>query len=284
MIASAASYADYTRRMHVGLFVPCYIDQLYPDVAMATLELLEAAGATVTFPPEQTCCGQPMANTGCWDDARPLALRFVEIFEPFDYVVCPSGSCTSMVRHHFEELLADDAAMMARLEALKPKVLDLVEFVTDVVPYEKIAPNLSPAPSLPHRVGLHQSCHGLRELRLGPSSERMDRGVAKDGGKLAALLRQVNGVELIDLSRPDECCGFGGTFAINEEAVSVMMGRDRLADHDRNGSEVIVAGDMSCLMHMEGLIRREKRPLKVMHIAQVLAGRPLPTEASLQET
>ena len=266
--------------MKIGLFVPCYIDQLYPDVAMATLELLEATGAVVEFPPEQTCCGQPMANTGVWDEARPLARTFVEIFSPYDHIVCPSGSCTSMVRNHFHELLDGDEPHLRQFAEVKPRTLDLAEFLTDVVPYAEIAPKLNAR--FAHRVGLHQSCHGLRELRLGPSSERMDTQ-DKDGGKIAALLRQVPGVEMVTLSRPDECCGFGGTFAIQEEAVSVMMGRDRLADHDRNGSEVIVAGDMSCLMHMEGLIRREKQPLKVMHLAQVLVGRPLPTEASLQE-
>ena len=281
--------------MRIGLFVPCYIDQLYPDVAMATLELLEASGAEVVFPPEQTCCGQPMANSGCWDDARPIVRRFVDIFEPangetFDYVVCPSGSCTSMVRHHFSELLVDettaDAALQSRLDALQRRTLDLAEFLTRVVPYATIAETFAQRHGpirFPHRIGLHQSCHGLRELRLGPSSERMDRGVERDGGTLGQLLRQVDGVELVELSRTDECCGFGGTFAVNEEAVSVMMGRDRLADHDKAGSTVIVAGDMSCLMHLEGLIRRERQPVKVMHLAQVLTGRPLPEQTSLQE-
>ena len=272
--------------MRVALFVPCYIDQLYPDVGMATLELLEAAGCEVVFPEGQTCCGQPMANTGCWDEARPIARRFVDLFTgdeggPFDYVVCPSGSCTSMVRSHYHELLADDGEALQTLAALKPKVLDLVEFLTDVKPYEGFGDAIQAR--FPHTIGVHQSCHGLRELRLGPSSERMDDGVPKDGGKVAHLLRQVDGIEIVDLSRPDECCGFGGTFSVTEEAVSVMMGRDRIADHQRNGSAVIVAGDMSCLMHMEGLIRREGHPQKVMHLAQVLAGRPLPQDTSLQE-
>lgn len=249
--------------MRVGLFIPCYIDQFYPDVGLATLEVLERQGMEVEFPEAQTCCGQPMANTGCTDDARPLARRFADIFESYEYVVAPSGSCVAMVRHHYGEYFSASDAERRRLAALQSKTFELCEFLLDVLHVERIEGEF------PYRVGLHQSCHGLRELRMGSCSER----VVESFSKPAKLLSSINGVELADLSRPDECCGFGGTFAVSEEAVSCMMGLDRVADHEQAGTQVLTAADMSCLMHLDGLIRRQKKPIRVMHIAQILAGR-----------
>lgn len=243
----------------VGLFVPCYVDQLYPQVAMATLELLEQFGCEVVFPEQQTCCGQPMANTGCTEDARPLAEKFVSLFQEFDYVVCPSGSCTAMVTHHYEELLHG----RSDYESLRKRTFELCEFLVDVLKVTQVPGEF------PYRVGLHNSCHGLRELRLGSSSEMMVPSFNKAGQLLSGL----KGIELVTLKRPDECCGFGGTFAVAEEAVSCMMGLDRLHDHEQAGTEVLTAGDMSCLMHLSGLIARQKKPLKVMHVAEILAGR-----------
>ncbi len=244
----------------IGLFIPCYIDQFYPEVGLATVEVLERFGCEVDFPEAQTCCGQPMANTGCVDQARPLAQRFVEIFHPYEYVVCPSGSCVAMVRHHYEDYFPSDA----RYAALHGRVYELTEFLVDVLGVREIGG------SFPHKVGLHQSCHGLRELRLGSSSEV----VGPAFNKARQLLETMDGIEFSTLTRPDECCGFGGTFAVNEEAVSCMMGLDRLHDHLQAGTEVLTSNDMSCLMHLQGLIRRQKQPLRVMHIAQILAGHP----------
>jgi L-lactate dehydrogenase complex protein LldE len=243
---------------HVGLFIPCYVDQLYPRVGMATVELLERFGCTVDFPDQQTCCGQPMANTGCVDEARPLARRFLEVFAPYEYVVAPSGSCVSMVRHHYDELLPNEP----RLEPIKRKTFELCEFLTDVLKIDRVEG------SFPYKVGLHQSCHGLRELRLGSSSEMVGPAFSK----VRRLLESLAGIEIVPLSRPDECCGFGGTFAVSEEAVSCMMGHDRIHDHLQAGAEVLTANDMSCLMHLAGLIRREKKPLRVLHVAEILAG------------
>jgi len=246
--------------MRVGLFVPCYVDQFYPDVAICTVEVLERCGVEVDFPATQTCCGQPMANTGCTEQSKPLAWRAAEIFREYDHVVCPSGSCTSMVRNHYKEYFADRDDY-----GLQSKTYELCEFLHDILQVESLGTRF------PHRVGLHQSCHGLRELRLGWSSETM---TAVDD-KVSRLLRRVEGGELVTLKRADECCGFGGTFAVQEADLSVAMGRDRIEDHSQAGAEVIVAGDMSCLMHMEGLLRRNRKPLGVMHVAQVFAGRPL---------
>jgi L-lactate dehydrogenase complex protein LldE len=245
--------------MKVALLVPCYIDQLYPHVGTATVEVLERYGVEVDFPVEQTCCGQPLLNFGCSAEARPLAARAVAIFAGYEHVVCPSASCTAMVRHQYERLLGVDSAA----RDLASRTFELCEFLNDVLGVERIEGRF------PHRVGLHQGCHGLRELRLGGASERPDEPPSKVRGLLASL----DGIQLVGLQRSDECCGFGGTFAVTEEAVSCMMGRDRLHDHEEAGAEIITSTDMSCLMHLDGLLRREKRPLRVMHIAEILAGR-----------
>ncbi len=241
--------------MKVGLFIPCYIDQFYPQVGIATLQLLEKLGCAVEYPREQTCCGQPMANSGCEREALATYRNYVRTFAPYDYVVAPSGSCTYHVRKHYDILeQTEDVSRVRR------STLDLPEFLIDVLKVEGLKARF------PHRVGLHQSCHGLRGLRLGPASERMETGERK----LERLLGMVEGLELAPLQRVDECCGFGGTFAVSEAAVSVKMGKDRLRDHRSGGAEVITAGDMSCLMHLEGIARRQRLPVRIMHLAEIL--------------
>lgn len=248
--------------MNVALFVPCYIDQFYPDVAIATLELLEAQGVQVHFPESQTCCGQPMANTGCESDTAPVARKFVEMFSGYDAVVCPSGSCTSMIRNHYNQFFAPDDAEFIKL---RDSTFELCEFLVDKLEVTEIPGRFD------HRVSIHASCHGLRELRLGECSEQMTPRV----NRLRVLLESLEGVEILPTTRQDECCGFGGTFAVTERETSVSMGVDRIKDHIGTGSEVMIAGDMSCLMHMQGLVSRRSMPMQVMHIAEVLAGRPL---------
>lgn len=245
--------------MRVGLFIPCYVDQFFPQVGMATLNLLEQFGCEVEFPEAQTCCGQPMANTGMLEQARPLARSFVDIFADYEYVVCPSGSCTSMVTHHYDDFFTGEDH---GLKNIKERTFELTEFLTDVLQIQKLHAQF------PYRVGLHNSCHGLRELRLGSASELMQPRFSK----ARQLLEMVEGIQLVELSRSDECCGFGGTFSVAEEAVSCMMGNDRIHDHEQAGAQIITAGDMSCLMHLDGLLRRQKKPLHVMHIAEILVG------------
>ncbi len=244
--------------MKVGLFIPCYVDQFYPQVGKATLSLLQKLGCQVTYPLQQTCCGQPMANSGCEGDAAATYHHFVDTFQSFDYVVAPSGSCAYHVRKHY-----DTIEQTAAVQHLRKNTLDIAEFLVDVLQIKSL-----PAVQFPYKVGLHQSCHGLRGLRLGQGSERM----GKPYSKIGQLLQMVKGLELVELDRKDECCGFGGTFAVSESAVSVKMGKDRIADHQQQGAEVITAGDMSCLMHLEGIIRREQRPLRVMHVVEILNG------------
>jgi L-lactate dehydrogenase complex protein LldE len=241
--------------MEVALFIPCYVDQLYPNVGLATASLLSRYGAQVDFPEAQTCCGQPLANSGGVEDTRPLAEKFLSIFARYQYVVCPSGSCTSMVRNHYDQYLSGKPGF----DALKAKTFELCEFLHDVL-------QVKPAGRFPHKVGLHQSCHGLRELRLGSGSERR----IAPFNKVRALLEGLSGIELVDLARPDECCGFGGTFAVDEEAVSCAMGKDRIRDHERAGAEIMTGADVSCLMHMDGLIRRAQKTMRVLHVAELL--------------
>jgi len=242
----------------VGLFIPCYVDQFFPNVGMATVRVLERHGVQVEFPEEQTCCGQPMANSGCADEARPLAEKFLRVFGRYDYVVAPSGSCVSMVRNHYDRLVGGRPGH----EHLAAHTYELCEFLHDVLHLEKVEGRFA------HKVGLHRSCHGLRELRLGSGSERN----LPPFDKVKKLLSSLDGITLLEPTRADECCGFGGTFSVNEEAVSCMMGKDRIADHEKQGAEFIAGIDMSCLMHMDGLLRRAGKPLRIRHVAELLAG------------
>jgi len=240
----------------VALFIPCYVDQLYPAVGLATARVLQRLGVKVVYPEDQTCCGQPMANAGATAAAAPVAQHHLDVFERYEQVVCPSGSCTAMVRHHYHDILPHDP----RVETVGRRTYELCEFITDVLNVRRI-PGV-----YRRRVGLHQSCHGLRELRLGSGSERM----IEPWNKVRSLLASIEGIELVEIGRPDECCGFGGLFSVDEVAVSGAMGRDRIADHTRAGAEVVTAVDMSCLMHLDGVARRVGSPLRFLHVAQVM--------------
>lgn len=239
----------------IGLFIPCYVNQFYPRAGIATLELLEKLGLNVAYPPRQTCCGQPMANSGFQHLTEETDELFVENFATYDYIVAPSASCVLHVKDHLHSKKSPAAA-----DAIREKVFELVEFLTDVLKVETI-----PA-RFPHRVSIHHSCHGLRGLHLSQMSELNAPAFSKP----EQLLSMVEGLELVALDRPDECCGFGGTFCVSEEAVSAKMGKDRVADHEKNDTEYITSSDLSCLMHMEGILRRKKSRVKVVHIAEIL--------------
>ena len=242
--------------MKIGLFIPCYVNQFYPRVGIATLELLEGLGLDVEYPMEQTCCGQPIANSGMEKDAIPSYQHFVRTFKSYDYIVAPSGSCTYHVRNHY-----DIIPQSADVEKVRSNTLDLAEFLNDIIGSDKIR-----QVSFPHKAGLHQSCHGLRGLRLAQSSER----VLPSFSKWENLLGKVEGLSLVPIGFPDECCGFGGTFSVTEPEVSTKMGADKVDDYFKHGVEYVISGDMSCLMHLDGIIRRRKLPLKTIHIAEVL--------------
>jgi L-lactate dehydrogenase complex protein LldE len=188
-------------------------------------------------------------------EARPIYTHFVETFAAYDYVVCPSGSCVYHVNKHYDVLEQTEQVM-----AVRERTYELADFLINVVGVTELPAKFE------GKVGLHNSCHGLRGLRLGSGSER----VVEAFSHYRYLLDMVEGLEVVPLDRIDECCGFGGTFSVNQPELSTKMGRDRIADHLRHGAEVITSGDMSCLMHMEGLIRREGLPLRVMHVAELL--------------
>jgi L-lactate dehydrogenase complex protein LldE len=241
--------------MIVGLFIPCYIDQFYPGAAIATLQLLEKLGVTVVYPPKQTCCGQPMANSGYEHLTTGCNELFIDNFSGFDYIVSPSGSCILHIKDHLHSQGRENEAVQVRR-----KVYELTEFLTDILKVDHLDA------VFPHKVGVHQSCHGQRGLKISQMTEL----VAAPFSKPLQLLNMVKGLELIPLSRQDECCGFGGTFCVAEEAVSVKMGVDRVSDHLEHGAEYITGADMSCLMHMEGILRRQGSKVKVLHIAEIL--------------
>ena len=241
--------------MTVGLFIPCYVDQFYPGAAIATLQLLEKLGVTVVYPPKQTCCGQPMANSGYEHLTTGCNELFIDNFSDFDYIVSPSGSCILHIKDHLHSENRENEAVQVRR-----KVYELTEFLTDILKVDHLDA------VFPHKVGVHQSCHGQRGLKISQMTELVAAPFSKPG----QLLNMVKGIELIPLSRQDECCGFGGTFCVAEEAVSVKMGVDRVSDHLEHGAEYITGADMSCLMHMEGILRRQGSKVKVVHIAEIL--------------
>jgi len=244
--------------MKVALFVPCFIDAFFPDVGVATLELLERLGCDVDYPLEQTCCGQPMGNSGCERDAAATEALFVNNFAGYDYIVAPSGSCVHHVREHMTAV-----EPTAQSRAVRSNTYELVEFLHDVLKVDTL-----PWAEFPHKVGLHNSCGTLRSLRTAKMSEIDEPFFSKP----LSLLKKVKGIEFVTPARPDECCGFGGTFCVTEEPVSARMGYDKVRDHKKAGAEYIVSADSSCLMHQKGCSERLGLDLKFIHIAQILNG------------
>lgn len=240
--------------MKVGLFIPCYIDQFYPATAIATLELLQKAGCDVVYPLNQTCCGQPMANSGFASYSKGCDKNFVQNFSGMDYIVAPSGSCVLHIKEHLHD--KDEA----KASYIRQHIYELTEFLVDVLKIQKLES------SFPFKVGLHVSCHGQRGLHLSSMTELMDAPFSKP----EKLLGMVNGLQLAKPKRSDECCGFGGTFCVFEEAVSVKMGKDRIEEHTDNEVEYITAADTSCLMHLEGILKRQGSSVKTIHIAEIL--------------
>ena len=244
--------------MKVALFIPCYVDAVFPEVGIATLELLERLGVEVAYPLDQTCCGQPMANSGCHDDAAAAEALFVRNFAGFDYVVGPTGSCVHHVRDHLTAI-----PQTAEVTAVRRNTYELVEFLHDV-----LGARAFPWAEFPHAVGLHNGCSTLRALRTARMSEIDEPYFSKP----MTLLSAVKGIRFVTPQRPDECCGFGGTFSVFEEPVSAKMGYDKVHDHQAAGAEYIVSADMSCLMHQRSCAERLELPLKFIHIAQILNG------------
>ena len=239
--------------MRVALFVTCLVDQFFPSVGEATVQVLRRLGVEVDFPEEQTCCGQPAFNTGYWNEAREVAGRMFKIFEPYDYVVAPSGSCVAMVKHFYADLFQADEQKRQKAASLGAKTYELSQFLIHVLKKEDVGARFS------GRVTYHDSCHGLRGLGIVDEPRR--------------LLRAVRGLELAELEASDRCCGFGGTFSVKMAEISVAMLRDKIETIRRTGARYVIGLDSSCLMQIAGLLHRQKVPIETMHLAELLARR-----------
>ncbi len=239
--------------MRIALFVTCLADTLFPDVGRATVRLLERLGHQVEFPQAQTCCGQMHVNTGYLRDALPLVRRYTEIFAGYEAVVVPSGSCTGSIRHQHAMVAkhCGDEVLARRAEQVAAKTYELSELLVDVLGVEDVGAYY------PHRVTYHPTCHSLRLLRVG------DRPVR--------LLRQVTGLDLVELPDAEVCCGFGGTFAVKNPDVSTAMLADKMRGVLATRAEVCTAGDSSCLMHIGGGLSRLRAGTRTVHLAEILA-------------
>ena len=241
-----------TAAPRVALFVTCLVDAMRPNVGFAALKLLQDAGCRVEVPMQQTCCGQPAFNSGDTRDAAVLARRFIQIFEPYDYVVGPSGSCIGMTRAHYPQALADDPAWAERARRLGERTHELMSFLVDVMHYRPRGV------SWPATVTYHDSCSGLRELGVFEQPR--------------ALLGAVAGVEMKPLEGNDVCCGFGGTFCVKYPAISNAVVTEKADAIERSGAQVLLGGDLGCLMNMAGKLQRRGSPVLAYHAAEVLAG------------
>jgi L-lactate dehydrogenase complex protein LldE len=238
--------------MKVGLFVTCLVDMLRPSIGFAALELLESAGCEVVVPAAQTCCGQPGYNSGDRASARALAGKLIGEFEGCDYVVVPSGSCAGMIRAHYADVLRDDPALAARAERLRPRVYELTEFLTTVVKLEHVPGRFEGS------VTYHDSCSGLRELGIKAQPR--------------ALLARVPGLDLVEMSECETCCGFGGAFSVKFGDIASEMADKKCRHIEASGAHAVVLGDLGCMLNIEGRLRkRGDANTQVLHVAEVLA-------------
>ncbi len=236
----------------VTLFVQCLVDGLYPEVGEAMLKIFKKLNLAVECPAEQTCCGQPAFNSGYRREARIAAERFIRIFEEAEVIVCPSGSCVHMVRRHYPDLFRDAPTWRRRAEAVGEKTFELTQFLVDVLKVEDLGARFN------GRITLHDSCQALRGLGIGPQPRRLIAGVA--------------GAEFVELPDSDRCCGFGGSFAVKYPEISTAMVDDKVRNIIATGADAVVGVDVSCLMNIQGRLGRLKSPVRVLHIAQLLAG------------
>ncbi|TVQ57665.1 MAG: (Fe-S)-binding protein [Rhodobacteraceae bacterium] len=236
----------------VALFVTCLVDLFRPRVGFAAVKLLEEAGCTVEVPEGQSCCGQPAYNSGDRETAKRVARTAIEAFEGYDWVVAPSGSCAAMVAKDYPELFRDDPAWLPRAEALAGRTREIVSFLTDVLGVERVAATLETTATY------HDSCSGLRSLGVKAQPRR--------------LLASVDGLTLTEMTDPEVCCGFGGTFCVKFSDISTKMVGDKTGNIAATGADLVLAGDMGCLMNMAGKLSREGRPQKARHVVEVLAG------------
>ena len=237
----------------VSLFVTCIVDQLFPQVGIAMADVLERLGYEIDFPEAQTCCGQPAFNSGYPAEARKVARHFLDVFRDAEHIVVPSGSCTSMIAHHFEDIFAQDSGMLEQAHRIGPRVWEFSRFLLEVANVEDVGARFDGA------VTYHDSCHALRELRIKNGPRR--------------LLSKVRGLELREMDAAEECCGFGGTFSVKFPEVSGAMARTKIESIRKTEASTVVSIDSSCLMQLQGVISRAGFPIRTMHLAEVLASR-----------
>ncbi len=236
--------------MKVQLFIPCFIDQLYPQTAFNMVKVLEKATCEVLYNTNQTCCGQPAFNAGFWDEARTVCGKFIKDFEGADYIVAPSASCVGFVRNYYNTLF-DNSSEHNKVKELGSRIYEFTEFLTDVLKIENYGAELNT------KATYHDSCAALRECKIKEGPRR--------------LLSHVKGLELTEMADNETCCGFGGTFAVKFEDISIAMADQKANNALATGAEYIISTDHSCLMHIDGYIQKKGLPLKTMHIADVLA-------------
>ena len=240
--------------MRVGFFVTCLVDLMRPSIGFAAIRLLEAGGAEVVVPPTQTCCGQPAYNSGDRADAKALAAKVVAEFEDCDFLVAPSGSCSGMIRTHYADLFADDPAMAGRVEALAAKTRELTDFLVRELRLDRVPGSFAGT------VTYHDSCAGLREMGVKAQPR--------------ALLAKVAGLEVREMAEPETCCGFGGTFSLKFGEISTRLADNKCGHIAACGADAVVLGDLGCMLNIEGRLRRRgDAKTKVLHVAEVLAGR-----------
>ena len=243
-----------TRPQKASLFVTCVIDQFYPEVGVSTVRVLRRFGVDVEFNPDQTCCGQPAFNTGYWKEARPLAKRFLDMYRDNEYVVMPSGSCTSMVRVFYQELFHDDPALLRQATKVGSRVFEFSEFLVDVLGVDTLPKATSP--KLNTSVTYHEACHLRREL--GATTQPRQ------------LINAAPDVDLVEMEQSEVCCGFGGTFAVKYADISGAMLQEKVTHIRNSGAEAVVACDATCLMHIGGGLEKQGIQVRPLHLAQLL--------------
>jgi L-lactate dehydrogenase complex protein LldE len=236
--------------MNVQLFIPCFVDQLYPQTAFNMIKVLEKTGCTVTYNTKQTCCGQPAFNAGFWDEAKAVCGKFVKDFKGSDYIVAPSASCVGFVKNYFTKLL-DNSSLHHEMVDVGKRIYEFSEFMIHVLQIENVGAVLN------GKATYHDSCAGLRECKIKTEPRK--------------LLSHVKGLELSEMNDVETCCGFGGTFAVKFEPISIAMGEQKVENALATGADYIISTDLSCLMHLDGYIKNKNHKIKTMHIADVLA-------------
>ncbi|MBI3719532.1 MAG: (Fe-S)-binding protein [Sphingobacteriales bacterium] len=236
--------------MNVQIFIPCFVDQLYPETAFNMVKVLDKAGCKVSYNTNQTCCGQPAFNAGFWDESKAVCSKFLKDFNGSDYVVAPSASCTGFVRNYYSKLF-DNSSLHNEVKDLQKRLFEFSEFMTDILKVEDVGATLN------GKATYHDSCAGLRECKIKEAPRK--------------LLSKVKGLELVEMNDVETCCGFGGTFAVKFDAISVAMADQKITNALETGAQYIISTDLSCLMHIDGVIKNKGLNLRTLHIADVLA-------------